>query len=288
MDVNSKAIFYEKKTALEKGDAAVSQQVDEGKDLLSLLLRANINVAEEDRLPEAELVAQLSSLVFAATDTTSNALSRILHLLALNQDVQQKLRAEISEARNGEDLTFDQLMNLPFLDAVCRESLRLFAPVTFVSRETRQDTVMPLSEPIHGKDGNLVHQIVVPKDTTIIVGIRGCNHSKAIWGEDVLEWKPERWLSSLPESVSNAKVPGVYANLMTFLGGGRSCIGFKFSQLEMKVALSVLLDSFKFSLSNKDIVWNLAGVSYPTVGAVSDEPSLPLKVEAIAGKMNEA
>ena len=73
----------------------------------------------------------------------------------------------------------------------------------------------------------------------------------------------------------------------------------KFSQLEMskfidllcwnkadsllaEVVLSVLMANFKFSLSNQDIFWNLAGVYYPTVGPSSTQPALPLKVEKIA------
>ena len=60
-------------------------------------------------------------------DTTSNALSRILHLLAQNPDVQDKLRAEIREAQeqHGKEIPYDEIMTLPFLDAICRETLRL-------------------------------------------------------------------------------------------------------------------------------------------------------------------
>ncbi len=69
-------------------------------------------------------------------DTTSNALSRILHLLSQNPDAQQKLRAELLEATNGgkTDLGYDDLMKLPYLDAVCRETLRVFAPVLLTGR----------------------------------------------------------------------------------------------------------------------------------------------------------
>ena len=60
-------------------------------------------------------------------DTTSNALSRIMNLLAKHPNVQDKLRAEIVEATNhGQtDLDYDALVSLPYLDAVCRETLRL-------------------------------------------------------------------------------------------------------------------------------------------------------------------
>lgn len=50
---------------------------------------------------------------------------RALYMLSERQDVQNKLREEIVEARNGQDLAYDQLMELPYLDAVCRETLRL-------------------------------------------------------------------------------------------------------------------------------------------------------------------
>lgn len=73
--------------------------------------------------------------------------------------------------------------------------------------------VLPLSEPIRGSDGTWMKEIPIPKDTRVIVSIRGCNRNKAIWGEDAHQWKPERWLSPLPESVTDARVPGVYSNM---------------------------------------------------------------------------
>ena len=60
-------------------------------------------------------------------DTTSNALSRILYLLAKHPSAQDRLREEIQEARGNSDvdLAYDDLVKLPYLDAVCRETLRL-------------------------------------------------------------------------------------------------------------------------------------------------------------------
>jgi hypothetical protein len=74
-------------------------------------------------------VFSISSLIFAATDTTSNALSRIIHLLASHQEVQDRLRQEIIgvlHAKGGQDFSYDELVSLPFLDAICRETLRLW------------------------------------------------------------------------------------------------------------------------------------------------------------------
>jgi cytochrome P450 len=67
------------------------------------------------------------SLTFAAMDTTSGMLGRILFLLSLHQDVQDKLRQEITTARKSGDLSYDELVALPYLEAVCRETLRMYA-----------------------------------------------------------------------------------------------------------------------------------------------------------------
>lgn len=101
-----------------------------------------MSASEEDRLSETELTGQISyvsalsyfwrilrlssTFVFAATDTTSSALSRILVQLSTHPDAQDKLRDEIRAAYEDKDqLTYDELNNLPYLDAVIRETLRM-------------------------------------------------------------------------------------------------------------------------------------------------------------------
>ena len=73
--------------------------------------------------------------------------------------------------------------------------------------------LLPLSQPVHGVDGTPMTEIFVPKGTTMIVSIRGCNRNPALWGDDADLWKPERWLAPLPRTVEEARIPGVYSNL---------------------------------------------------------------------------
>ena len=94
---------------------------------------------------------------------------------------------------------------LPFIDVDRAHPL--------ANARTREDVVLPLSEPVRGRDGTLISQIPLPKNTTVFVGVISSNTNKALWGEDVYEWKPERWLSRLPDALMEAKVPGVYSNL---------------------------------------------------------------------------
>ncbi|KAH9944845.1 cytochrome P450 monooxygenase [Amylocystis lapponica] len=274
-------VFHVKKQAMEAGDDAVLQQVGEGKDIMSILMKANMEVSDEDKLPEHELIAQMTTLVFAAMDTTSSMLCRILQCLVENPEAEDKLRQEIVGACGGHDLSYDQLMELRYLDAVVRESLRLYPPINILPREARKDMVLPLSEPIRGLDGKMIHEIPIPKDTDLVIGVLGSNLNKAIWGVDALEWKPERWLSPLPSAVTEARIPGVYSNLMTFMGGAKACIGFKFSELEM-IVLCTLLSSFTFDLPKEPISWNVAGVNYPTTGDSTD-PRMLLKVSLREG-----
>ncbi|CDO70510.1 hypothetical protein BN946_scf184569.g53 [Trametes cinnabarina] len=134
-----------------------------------------------------------------------------------------------------------------------------------------KDTVLPLSEPVRGTDGTMLTEIVVPRGTNIFVAIMAFNRNKALWGEDAHEFKPERWLKPLPDALEKAAIPGVYSHL-----------GFTFSQLEMKVVLSELLSNYAFELSTeKPIIWNLAGISYPSTSPDSTKGELWLKVQKL-------
>ena len=100
--------------------------------------------------------------------------------------------------------------------------------------------MLPLSQPIRAVDGTMLHNIAVPKGTTVVVDLQASNRNPALWGKGAYEWKPERWLAPLPEALENANIPGVYSHLyecplvsrgcmlttarMTFFGGQRSCL----------------------------------------------------------------
>ena len=67
----------------------------------------------------------ISILLFAATDTTSHLMAQVVQLLAEHPDIQGKVREEILASRDGQDIAYDQLHALRYLDAVCKETLRL-------------------------------------------------------------------------------------------------------------------------------------------------------------------
>jgi len=257
------SIFEEKKLLFEQGGlAALEKTATGGKDLMTLLFKSNWDAEEEDKMPDDVVLANMSAVVHGAQETTASTMARLLSLITTDPILQIQLRQELMDAKklkgNSEDLDFYELNSLPLLDAVCKEVLRLYTPVTFVWRQTMEDTVIPLQYPIHDPNGAMTHEIPIAKGTTIYIGLAAANCSTAIWGPDAREFKPERWMGKQANEgvLNNAKLPGIYSNMMTFLGGGRACPGTRFAIFEFKLILSVLLLAFSFEKASP-IEWKL-------------------------------
>ncbi|KAI1783611.1 cytochrome P450 [Ganoderma leucocontextum] len=281
-------IFTEKRAALTKGDEMLKHEIGEGRDIMSILLRENILASSEDPLPDDELIALQTSRLERCS---------IRHL-----DVQEKLREEILRAvetdGDGEMLDFDRLMDLPYLEAVCRESFKsecTYPSVACLFREATEDMLLPLSKPIRMLNGSTLLSLPIPRGTRLIPNMAACNVDPMLWGPDASEGKPEHWLkpvcpgyilicTSSPGSpcAKFKRILKPIRHRITFLRGNKACIGFKFAQIELKVVLLVLLQRFRFDPTEEAIAWNSAPVQYPTVGKVSEEPALPLKILNLA------
>ncbi|PPR01290.1 hypothetical protein CVT24_006365 [Panaeolus cyanescens] len=283
------SVFQNKKELFDEGGiAALANTASGGRDITTLLMQANSEADEEDRLSDETVIANMSSIVLGGQETTSGAMSRLLDLMTLDTDLQQWLREEINEAvakKNGEPLDFYELNALPRLDATCREALRLFAPVTFVWRETKKDIVLPLQYPItDAKTGNEIREISIREGTAVYVGMGALNRSTALWGPDAAEFKPQRWMGqqAFESTVDKIKTPGIFSNIMTFLGGGRACPGMKFALLEIKTVMSVLLPTFRFEKTEATVAWRLGLTLSPYVkGKEQEGPQVPMKVSLI-------
>ncbi|KAH7337419.1 cytochrome P450 [Rhizoctonia solani] len=279
MHTTAVEIMKRKREALR--DGTLDSEVAAGKDIMTALLRHNLVVAPQDQMTDEEVLAQVNGLTFAGHDTTSSALSRTINLLAEYQEVQEKLRDEIRQAYHlyGKNIDCDQLNSLSYLDAVCRESLRLYLPGTFMDRIATKDWNLPLQYPIRSKDGRtIVTNIHVKKGTTLHLSLQAANKDKRTWGDDAGEFNPDRWLQPLPTSVTSSRMPGIYSSTMTFSGGPRACPG---------IVLANLLSSFKFELAKDKIKWKAGGIVKPYAQysdkTTSQEPMMPIKVTILGG-----
>lgn len=262
----------------EKGTALPDSVRDnlKGRDLLSVLVNANMDtdIPDSQRLTDEEVLAQVPTFLVAGHETTSNELSWCLLTLARYPDIQKRLREELQEIPI-DDPTMEELNALPYLDAVVRETMRVHGVVPFTNRRAMQDDVIPLAEPFVDKYGVARKEIRITEGQFILIPAAGINMDKSLWGDDAYSFNPDRWFN-LPETVNS--IPGVWGHLMTFHGGAKSCIGYRFAVIEMKALLFSLCRSFKFSLSvpAEEFEGLAFGISRPTLKGKG--PCLPLVV----------
>ncbi|KAI0791591.1 cytochrome P450 [Irpex lacteus] len=231
-------------TSSEKNVARKDLQ---GRDLLSLLIKANMatDIPEHQRLSDDEILAQVPTFMVAGHETTSTATAWALFALAQYPDVQAKLRDELLSV-STESPSMEELQALPYLDMVVKEVLRHHTPVPAAIRMAMKDDVIPLNTPFVDRNGVVQDAIHIKKGDTILIPMQAVNRWKPYWGQDAAEFRPERW-EQPPETISS--IPGVFGNILSFLGGPRACIGYRFSLVEMKALLFTLVRSFEFELA---------------------------------------
>lgn len=143
-----------------------------------------------------------------------------------------------------DDTLLDQISHLPYLDAVVRESLRLFAPITTTMRMATADDVIPVAAPFVDRRGRTCTEIRVRKGDIISVPIQALNKTVGDWGTNAEVFRPERWLEDEAEhdilgekGEGKRRVQGLWGNMLSFGGGNpvngnRSCIGYRFALSE--------------------------------------------------------
>ncbi|KAJ3728361.1 cytochrome P450 [Lentinula raphanica] len=270
-----------------KAHLAATGEKDVGfssRDLLSLLLKANMSpeTPAEERMCDADVMAQIPTFLIAGNDTTSLAATWGLLELCLHEDMQTKLREEIFSLPT-ETPSMDELNGLPFLDMFVRETLRLHSPITIINRVATQDDIIPLANPFtDSSDGTVHDEIHVRKGQIISLTSHQVNTDKSSWGPHAQEFRPNRWLH-LPESVR--AIPGSYSNMMTFGGGPNGCVGWRFTSIELKVFMFVLLRSFHFELAvPKDelLVLRMASIwQRPSLKVEPLQTRLPLIIRSL-------
>lgn len=146
-------------------------------------------------------------------------------------------------------ITSEVIDSIPYLHAFCLEVLRLYAPVTLTLRTTARTTTI------------VGH--VIPKGTTVILGISAINQNKAFWGADAEDFKPDRWLTSTTttdpatgKEITTERVNasgGAESNypFLTFLHGPRSCIGQGFAKAEFACLIAAWVAAFDSSFADE-------------------------------------
>ncbi|KAJ7491080.1 cytochrome P450 [Mycena latifolia] len=264
-----------------KNEMAESGTFEKGRarDLLSLLVRANTakDLPVSQRLSDEDVLAQVPTFLVAGHETTSTGTTWALYALTQNMAAQTRLREELLRVET-DNPTMDQLNELPYLDCVVRETMRIHTPVAGTTRVAAQDDVVPLATPYTDVNGIVHETLKVSKGQTIMIPVLAMNRDPTIWGPDAMKFIPERWESETP--ISNS-IPGVWGHMLTFFGGPRACIGYRFSLVETKALLFTLVRAFEFELAvpAAEIGKKTAIVQRPILRSEPEKNQMPLFVK---------
>jgi cytochrome P450 len=217
-------------SSLTKIDAAGSPKRDK-----YIFLR---ELAAQTRDP-IELRSQLLNILLAGRDTTAGLLGWTFYTLVRHPEIHAKLRAIILDRfgtySQPHSITFANLKSCTYLQHVLNEILRLYPNVPLNSRRSVRDTTLPRGG---GPDGK--SPIYIPKSTEINYSVHIMHHRKDVWGEDVEDFKPDRW--------EGKKVGWDY---LPFNGGPRICLGQQFALTEAGYVIVRLMQRFEV-LENMD------------------------------------
>ncbi|KAL2065692.1 hypothetical protein VTL71DRAFT_3362 [Oculimacula yallundae] len=197
-------------------------------DIIAAAMKTNAFSSEE-------LVHQSLTLLGAGHETSATAVTWGIYLLSQprHAHIQERLRAEIRanlpSPLSGMEVTADVLDKLPYLDAVSKEIMRVYAPVPIVGRVPSQDTD--------------IFGVKIPKGTSVRCHLWAMNQTEAFWGENATEFNPDRWLVGKDKAIGGATDSLAY---LTFGYGPRGCIGRGFAIGENKAILAALVGSFDF------------------------------------------
>ena len=219
-------VIRSRRKAFQNGEDP--NNVNRYKDFLDILLLAKDQ--DGKGLTDAEIRDEVETFMFEGHDTTASGISWALYNLAKHPEIQQRARSELLSLmadRENMELTWEDLGKIPYLTMCIKESLRLHPPVVLISRD--------LTEPL------TIDDHVLPVGTIVVVVIWLVHHNPTVWGEDHMEFKPERFL---PDAVarmdSHAFIP--------FSAGPRNCIGQNFALNEMKCTIAKVLLHFDIAV----------------------------------------
>jgi cytochrome P450 len=201
---------------------------DDRGDLLSMLLLAKEDGADEARMTDIQLRDELMTLLLAGHETTANALVWTFYLLSQHPDVEARLHAELDAIGDLVPGAGD-LHRLPYARAVLAEAFRLFPPAYIVGRRALDE--YPLG------DG-----VIAPR--TIVLMSQWIVHRDPRWWPDATAFQPERWLPG--GSAHDAGRPKL--SYFPFGAGPRMCIGEQFAWMEGVLALASIARRWRLRL----------------------------------------
>ncbi|XP_046678174.1 probable cytochrome P450 6a13 [Homalodisca vitripennis] len=178
-----------------------------------------------------EMTAQAFVFFIAGYTTDTSVMSFCLYELSIHADIQEALYQNIQEAvdKHNGAITYESLQDMPYLDQVVNETLRLYGSGQIIIRTCTERYNIPNTN-IHVEKGV---RVIIPSYSL---------HHDPVYFPDPDEFRPERFT---PEKVKE-RHPFVF---LPFGEGPRNCIGRNFGMLQIKIGLATVISNFKVDLS---------------------------------------
>ncbi|KAL9698573.1 hypothetical protein quinque_002014 [Culex quinquefasciatus] len=199
-----------------------------------------ISLRNKKEISDLDMAAHGVTFFIDGFETSSVAMSFILYELAKNPDVQERLRKELLNASNDQGtITYDLLLELPYLDQVINESLRLWPPAAFLSKKCTEPIELNLTS---------TEKKLIETDVCAIIPVwsihRDPNHF-----EDPATFNPDRF-SPERGGASPYREKGCF---MPFGDGPRQCLGIRFARMQVKRGVYEILTHFELTVDSKTV-----------------------------------
>ncbi len=195
-------------------------------DLLSMLLLAQDEEAGGRGMSDAQVRDEAMTIFLAGHETTANALSWTWLLLGQAPDVEARLHEEVDRVLDGRTPTMVDIPNLPFVEQVLTESMRLYPPAWMIGRRAIGEYV--------------VGGYTLPPRTLVLVSPY-VTQRDARFFPDPERFLPERWTPDFKQGLP----PFAY---FPFGGGTRRCIGESFAWMELILVVATIAQQWRFRL----------------------------------------
>ncbi|XP_058004286.1 cytochrome P450 93B16-like [Hevea brasiliensis] len=216
----------------------INGAVHEAQDFLDIMLDVMEDENAEIRLTRNHIKALFLDFFTAATDTTAIAIEWALAELINQPEVLEKAREEINRVvGNGRIAQESDNPNLPYIQAILKETFRLHPPIPMVARKSIQDCK--------------INGYTIPANTLLFVNMWSIGRDPKYW-KNPLQFQPERFLQSNDDDglTSSIDIRGQHYLLLPFGTGRRSCPGISLAMQSMPTTLAVMIQCFDWKVVN--------------------------------------
>lgn len=204
-----------------------------------------------DSVDDGTIMGYLLVNLLAGADTTAIEIRAVFYFCLKHPAEYRRLAEEVRAAGfdAGAPVSYKAARQLPFLDAVVREAMRLHPAVGMVLE--RYVPAGGLTLP----DGRFV-----PAGTAVELNPYVVGRNREVWGEDADEFRPSRWLRSDGETEDEhkARLQRMNGADLAFGAGARICIGRNIALVEIYKVVATLVNRYDFAVQNPDQEWQVA------------------------------